>query len=168
MWYRRFEFRADWSRCDRARSVRQISAPDQCPVTESRFASDFDATTQISRAMRGARAQNCRLRSVFHAQQERVYRMKFSSFYPHYVAKAEKKGRTRDDVDDIICWLTGYTRAGLITQIAQGVNFETFFAESSALNPKRELITGVVCGVRVENVTPLSRVGTTCADQRMV
>jgi len=78
--------------------------------------------------------------------------------YPHYVAKAEKKGRTRAEVDEIICWLTGYTPEQLQGQLERKANFETFFAEAPAMNSSRELIKGVVCGVRVEEVEePLMR-----------
>jgi hypothetical protein len=72
--------------------------------------------------------------------------------YPLYVQKAEKKDRTKREVDEAIGWLTGYTPQQLEHQVARGVDFETFFAEAPALNPKRSLITGVVCGVRVEDV----------------
>ena len=88
----------------------------------------------------------------------RVYAMKFSSVYPLYVQKAERKRRTRAEVDQVICWLTGYDKAGLRRQIEREVDFETFFAEAPALNPKRALIKGLVCGVRVEEVEdPLMR-----------
>lgn len=88
----------------------------------------------------------------------RIFTMAFGKVYPAYVAKAEKKGRTRTEVDEIIRWQTGYTQAGLEAQIAAGVDFETFYAEAPALNPARETITGVVCGVRVEAVEdPLMR-----------
>lgn len=88
----------------------------------------------------------------------RVYKMAFASVYPHYVAKAEKKGRTKAEVDKIICWLTGYNSRGLAKQIKEQTNFETFFAEAPELNPARRLIKGVVCGVRVEEVEePLMR-----------
>lgn len=88
----------------------------------------------------------------------RVFRMAFGKVYPAYVAKAEKKGRTKGEVDEIIRWHTGYSQAELDAQIAAGVDFETFFAEAPAMNPARELITGVVCGVRVEAVEdPLMR-----------
>ncbi len=88
----------------------------------------------------------------------RIYSMSFASVYPHYVAKAEKKDRTRAEVDKIIRWLTGYTQKGLEAQIAKKTDFETFFAKAPKLNPARELITGVVCGVRVEEVEePLMR-----------
>ena len=87
----------------------------------------------------------------------RVAAMKFSSVYPHYVAKAEGKGRTRAELDQVICWLTGYTPAKLRKQIEREIDFETFFKEAK-LNPKSKLITGVVCGVRVEEVEdPLMR-----------
>ncbi len=88
----------------------------------------------------------------------RVYRMSFASVYPHYVTKAGKKGRTRAEVDQIICWLTGYDQAGLEAQIAEKTDFETFFADAPALNPARQAITGVICGIRVEEVAePLMR-----------
>lgn len=84
--------------------------------------------------------------------------MTFASVYPHYVAKAEKKGRTKAEVDTIIRWLTGYTQRQLDAQIAKGTTFEGFFAKAPRLNPLRELIRGVVCGVRVEEVEePLMR-----------
>ena len=78
--------------------------------------------------------------------------MSFAKVYPHYVAKAEKKGRTRTEVDEIICWLTGYSQEELEVQLEKQTDFETFFAEAPQLNPLRTLIKGVVCGVRVENV----------------
>ena len=80
----------------------------------------------------------------------RIYGMSFASVYPHYVAKAEKKGRSREDVDEIIRWLTGYE--GLATVIEDKTDFETFFADAPGLNPKRREITGVICGVRVEQI----------------
>ena len=82
----------------------------------------------------------------------RIYTMKFAGVYPLYVQKAERKNRTKEEVDQIICWLTGYDEAGLQAQIAQENNFETFFDEAPALNPNRTLIKGVVCGVRVEEI----------------
>lgn len=88
----------------------------------------------------------------------RIFAMSFASVYPHYVAKAEKKNRTKAEVDTIICWLTGYSRKALERQLKKEVDFQTFFAEAPALNPLRRLITGVVCGVRVEEVQePLMR-----------
>ncbi|MFZ2487461.1 MAG: DUF2200 domain-containing protein [Anaerolineae bacterium] len=78
--------------------------------------------------------------------------MKFSGLYPLYVQKAERKNRTKDEVDQIICWLTGYDEAGLQEQLAQGHDLETFFAQAPAMNPNRALIKGVVCGVRVEEI----------------
>ncbi|MEO7973807.1 MAG: DUF2200 domain-containing protein [Thermoanaerobaculia bacterium] len=90
--------------------------------------------------------------------QHRIYRMKFSGVYPLYVQKAEKKGRTKAEVDEVLRWLTGYTQAGLEKQIERQTDFETFFAEAPAYNPNAELIRGVVCGVRVEEVEdPLMR-----------
>lgn len=82
----------------------------------------------------------------------RIYSMSFASVYPHYVTKAEKKGRTKAEVDKIIRWLTGYSQKGLETQIKKKADFEAFFAEAPGLNPSRTLIKGVVCGVRVEDI----------------
>jgi hypothetical protein len=78
--------------------------------------------------------------------------MKFAGVYPLYVQKVERKGRTKAEVDQIICWLTGYTQAGMEKQIENGNDFETFFAQAPAFNPKSSLITGVVCGIRVEEI----------------
>ena len=86
------------------------------------------------------------------------FAMKFSKVYPLYVQKAQRKNRTREEVDQIICWLTGYDPAGLRRQLEQENDFETFFAQSPRLYPKTALIKGVVCGVRVEEVEdPLMR-----------
>jgi hypothetical protein len=82
----------------------------------------------------------------------RIYTTSFASVYPHYVAKAKRKGRTKDEVDEIINWLTGYSEAGLEEVLEQRTDFETFFARAPAMNPARSLIKGVVCGVRVEEV----------------
>jgi len=84
--------------------------------------------------------------------EHRIYTTAFSKVYPMYVQKAERKNRTKEEVDQIIRWLTGYTEAGLKKQIAKENDFRTFFAEAPALNPKVSLIKGVVCGVRVEDV----------------
>jgi hypothetical protein len=82
----------------------------------------------------------------------RIYTTSFASVYPLYVAKAEKKGRTRAEVDQVIAWLTGYGPKELKTQLDKKTDFETFFAKAPGLNPSRALITGVVCGVRVEEI----------------
>jgi hypothetical protein len=82
----------------------------------------------------------------------RIYTTSVASVYPHYVAKAERKGRTRPEVDEIICWLTGYRPEELARQLDQQVDFETFFANAPRPNPSRALITGVICGVRVEEI----------------
>ena len=82
----------------------------------------------------------------------RIYSMSFGSVYPHYVNKAEKKGRTKAEVDEIVCWLTGYSQKALEKQIADKTDFETFFSSAPKLNPDRKLIKGVVCGVRVEEI----------------
>src|SRR5690349_11182244 len=83
---------------------------------------------------------------------QRVFGMKFANVYPLYVQKAERKNRRKEEVDQVICWLTGYNQAGLQQQIEKGNDFETFFAQAPALNPNRSLIKGVVCGVRVEEI----------------
>ena len=83
---------------------------------------------------------------------QRLFAMPFANVYPAYVAKAERKGRTKDEVDEVVCWLTGYDQSGLESVLANETNVETFFAEAPELNPSRSLITGVVCGVRVEDI----------------
>ena len=88
----------------------------------------------------------------------RIFGTSFASVYPLYVQKAERKGRTKAEYDRIICWLTGYRAEGLRQQLQQGSDFETFFAQAPAIHPNSELIKGVVCGVRVEEVEdPLMR-----------
>lgn len=82
----------------------------------------------------------------------RIFAMRFSDVYPLYIKKAERKNRTKEEVDQTIRWLTGYTQAGLQKQVKQGNDFETFFAQAPALNPKSALVTGVICGVRVEEI----------------
>lgn len=82
----------------------------------------------------------------------RIYTTSFASVYPHYVAKAEKKGRTKAEVDEIVRWLTGYSQKKLEAQLEKQTDFETFFAEAPHLNPSRTSIKGVVCGVRVEDI----------------
>ncbi|MBY3462618.1 DUF2200 domain-containing protein [Rhizobium laguerreae] len=82
----------------------------------------------------------------------RIYSISVASVYPHYVAKAEKKGRTKTEVDEIICWLTGHSQQSLDDQLAAKTNFEDFFAQAPQMNPSRSLITGVICGVRVEDI----------------
>jgi hypothetical protein len=85
-------------------------------------------------------------------EKHRIYTMSFAKVYPLYIAKAEKKGRTKAEVDEIICWLTGYSQKGLRTQLKKQTDMETFYAEAPGLNPSRALIKGVVCGVRVEDI----------------
>ena len=84
---------------------------------------------------------------------QRVYKMSAASVYPLYVQKAEKKGRTKKEVDEIIRWLTGYSQKELESHLEKRTDFETFFAEAPGLNPSRRLVTGVICGVRVEDIT---------------
>lgn len=82
----------------------------------------------------------------------RIFGTSFASIHPLYVAKVERKGRSRAEVDQVITWLTGYDDAGLERAVADGVDLETFFAQAPAMNPSASLITGVVCGVRVEEI----------------
>ena len=82
----------------------------------------------------------------------RIYSISFASVYPLYIAKAEKKGRKKAEVDEVIRWLTGYTQKGLEAQLKKKATFEAFFADAPKPNPARSLITGVVCGVRVEEI----------------
>lgn len=82
----------------------------------------------------------------------RIFTTSFASVYPFYIAKAEKKGRTKAEVDTIICWLTGYTQKELEAQLKKQTDFETFFQKAPKMNPARSLIKGVVCGVRVEDI----------------
>lgn len=82
----------------------------------------------------------------------RIYTMSFAKVYPHYISKAEKKGRTKVEVDEIICWLTGYSHKELEVLLEKQIDFETFFTEAPKLNPARSLIKGVICGVRVEDI----------------
>jgi len=85
-------------------------------------------------------------------QNTRVFKMAVASVYPHYIQKAEKKGRTKEDVDTIMCWLTGYDQKALQQLIDKRTDFETFFAEAPQLNPNVSKITGVICGYRVEDI----------------
>lgn len=82
----------------------------------------------------------------------RIFAMPFADLYPSYVQKAERKGRTRAELDEVICWLTGYDQEGLQDRLEAGTDVATFFAEAPAMNPNTSLITGVVCGVRVEDI----------------
>ncbi len=91
-------------------------------------------------------------------EKHRIYSISVASVYPHYVAKAEKKGRSKAEVDEILCWLTGHSPESLAGVLADRTSFEDFFAEAPRLNPARSAITGVVCGVRVEEIEdPLMR-----------
>jgi hypothetical protein len=88
----------------------------------------------------------------------RIYSISVASVYPHYIAKAEKKGRTKAEVDEIFRWLTGYRQASLEAHLKQKTTFENFFAQAPKLNPMRSLITGTICGVRIEDIEePLMR-----------
>ena len=82
----------------------------------------------------------------------RIFKMSFASVYPHYVQKAEKKGRKKTEVDEVICWLTSYSPQALAKQIKQKKDFETFFSEAPSLHPNASKITGVICGVRIEEI----------------
>ncbi len=82
----------------------------------------------------------------------RIFDTPFGSIYPHYLSKVERKGRTKDEIDEVIGWLTGYDDAALEWVIADGTDLDTFFAEAPAFNPNASLITGVICGMRVEEI----------------
>lgn len=84
--------------------------------------------------------------------EHRIFRMSFASIHPLYVQKVERKGHSGDEVDEVVCWLTGYDRDGLQRAIDSGIDLRTFFAEAPAMNPNAGLITGVICGVRVEEI----------------
>ena len=90
--------------------------------------------------------------SIHMTTKHRIFTMSVASVYPYYVAKAERKGRTKSELDAIICWLTGYNQRELEAQLKKQKDFETFFKEAPKLNPSRTLIKGVVCGVRVEDI----------------
>ncbi|MFZ9628391.1 MAG: DUF2200 domain-containing protein [Ilumatobacteraceae bacterium] len=85
-------------------------------------------------------------------QQHRIFTTSVSSVYPHYLAKVERKGRTKAELDEVIRWLTGFDQTAFEQHLAQGTDFQHFFASSPRLNPDRRLITGVICGVRVEDI----------------
>lgn len=88
----------------------------------------------------------------------RIFAMPFATVYPLYIQKAEKKGRTKDEVDQVLCWLTGYSPRALAQQVERKVDFQTFFREAPALHPNAAKITGVICGVRIEAIEdPLMR-----------
>jgi hypothetical protein len=84
--------------------------------------------------------------------QHRIFTTPVAKVYPYYITKVEKKGRTKAEVDAILCWLTGYTPQQLEKQLKQETDFETFFAKAPKMNPARKLISGVICGVRVEDI----------------
>ena len=91
-------------------------------------------------------------------QKHRIFTTSFASVYPHYVKKAEGKGRNRQEVDEVICWLTGYSPSALAKQIEQGKDFEAFFGEAPVMHPNASKITGVICGVRIDEIEdPLMR-----------
>jgi len=85
-------------------------------------------------------------------KKHRIYAMSFAGVYPHYITKAEKKGRSKAEVDEIIRWLTGYTQKKFESQLEKRIDMETFFGQAPKLNPARTLITGMICGVHIENI----------------
>ena len=85
-------------------------------------------------------------------RQDKVFAIRFSSLYPLYVKKAESKRRSKEELDQVICWLTGYSQEGLRQQIESDIDLEAFFAQAPAFNPNASLIKGVVCGIRVEDI----------------
>jgi hypothetical protein len=99
----------------------------------------------------GARQTRQKIEKMNMKTKHRIYGVSFASVYPLYIKKAEAKGRTKEEVDEIIRWLTGYTQKKLESHIKKAVDFETFYGEAE-MNPKRKLVTGIVCGVRVEDI----------------
>jgi hypothetical protein len=98
------------------------------------------------------------MKTTTSTKQHRIYKMSVASVYPLYLTKVEKKGRTKAELDTVITWLTGYTGAKLAAALKKQVDFETFFAKAPKLNPNRSLIKGLICGVRIEEITdPLMR-----------
>jgi hypothetical protein len=93
-----------------------------------------------------------RMQAMSDSKNRRIYGTSVASVYVHYIAKAEKKGRTKEEVDEIIRWLTGYSQEELESRLRNETDFETFFATAPRMNPARPLITGVICGVRVEDI----------------
>lgn len=89
-------------------------------------------------------------------KRHRIYDMPFARIYPEYINKAERKGRTKAEVDEILCWLTGYTQKGLEAELKKETILETFLMKAPKLNPAREQITGIICGVRVEEIKDLT------------
>src|SRR5688500_9601135 len=113
------------------------------------------ATSPGSKPAMGGHAASCSRKSGASGAQglmtkHRIFTTSFASVYPHYVQKAARKGRDPEDVNRIICWLTGYSPQALAEQIERRTDFETFFGEAPALNPKARAITGTICGVRIE------------------
>lgn len=105
--------------------------------------------TNIQRSPQKPRTYDAKIKSM---SKHRIYSVSVADVYPHYIAKAEKKGRTKAEVDEIICWLTGYNQKGLEKVLEDGTGFETFFNKAPKLNPNRKLITGLICGIRVEDI----------------
>lgn len=100
----------------------------------------------------GLRLISCEVIGGEQMDNARVYKMIFAGVYPHYVAKVEKKGRTKEELHQVMCWLTGYDEKGLAKQIEKRVDFETFFAEAPAMHPNAVKITGTICGYRIEEI----------------
>jgi hypothetical protein len=98
-------------------------------------------------------------------ENHRIFRMAFARVYPAYVAKAQRKGRTREEVDRIICWLTGYSPGDLAARLADNTDLQTFFSRAPSPNPDRGLITGTICGIRVEEMPPGTMREIRCLDK---
>jgi hypothetical protein len=109
-------------------------------------------TTNSDSAIEGLPLISCEVIGGEQMDNARVYKMIFAGVYPHYVAKVEKKGRTKEELHTVICWLTGYDETGLQRQIDKRVDFETFFAEAPAMHPNAVKITGTICGYRIEEI----------------
>ncbi len=111
-----------------------------------------EVSARLLRTAHGAPRGGGQEEGVLAMDAHRIYSMPFATVYPLYVAKVERKGRTQAEVDEIIQWLTGYDAQQLNTVLENKVDFESFFAEAPTMNPSRSLITGVICGVRVEEI----------------
>ncbi|MFO0678438.1 MAG: DUF2200 domain-containing protein [Polyangiaceae bacterium] len=135
----------------------KTKASAKTKVPAKKAATKKAAANSVTKAAPKSASKNSAKKSA-PATKHRVFTMPFARVYPLYVQKAEKKGRTKAEVDTLVTWLTGYDAKGLARVIATQVDFETFFGDAPKLNPKAKAVTGVVCGVRVEDVPdPLMR-----------
>lgn len=139
-------------------STERHSSPTKASPKGATSSSDISRTFGSSATRTKTAAEKPSSSKASPAKKPRIYTISFASVYPLYVDKVEKKGRTKEELDKVITWLTGYDRAGLKRAIDSKADLETFFANAPRLNPKAYLITGVVCGIRVEEIAdPLTQ-----------